>query len=77
MDDLKALNAHRRRVLLLSDDNYRFHMRFKALIVLDQSEISVFAFPSHRSGLTQPLDVDVFVLSNFTYVISQNPFLPL
>ena len=41
-------------------DGYRFRMRFRALKMLEEGGITVYAVPAHTSGVTQPLDVGVF-----------------
>lgn len=59
VEDCKALTDQGRKVFMLLGF-HRLHMRLKALNVLDQGRIVVYAWSSHTRGVTQPLHVVIF-----------------
>jgi hypothetical protein len=57
--EVSDLTKHGRKVLL-TYDGYRSHLCFRALSILKDGGVIVYALPSHTSGKTQPLDVSIF-----------------
>lgn len=58
--DVQELTRNGRKVLLIID-GYRSHMPFTVMHTLEQKGVIVYALPSYTRGITQPLDVGVFV----------------